>query len=100
MRLNWFQGEKQSRDIHLDKYSNFNNFNQINIESSHSDYKTIMDFIPNHLNFTIDTLQQLRDFIFHGTTCYFIQQMVTVFTSILKETFIQYLQDRYQQYFN
>jgi hypothetical protein len=87
MRLDWFQGDKQYIDIHLDKYSNFNSFNKINIESSNSDYKTIMDFNPNHLDFTIDQLQQLRDFIFHGTTCYFIHQMVTLTSIYFKREF-------------
>lgn len=76
MRLNWFEGEKQDIHIPFDKMSNFNRFNQTIIESSTSDYKQIIDFSPNYLDFKINTLITFRDFLFHGTTCRFIHQLV------------------------
>jgi hypothetical protein len=56
--------------------ANFRRFNQTNIESSQSDYKQIIDFSPNYLDFSINTLIPFRDFLFHGTTCRFIHQLV------------------------
>jgi hypothetical protein len=84
MRIHWFEGEKEDVDIPFDKMANFNRFNQINIESSQSDYKPIIDFSPNSLNFSINTLIPFRDFLFHGTTCRFIHQLVKIFLKIKK----------------
>jgi len=56
--------------------SNFNRFNQTFIESSHSDYKQNIDFSPNYFDFSINTLIPFRDFLFHGTTCKFIHELV------------------------
>ncbi|CAF1118107.1 unnamed protein product [Adineta steineri] len=75
LRLDWFDGEKQDIDIPFDKFADFNRFNQIQIESSHSDYKPNIDFSPNHLDYSINTLIPFRDFLFHGTTCRFIHEM-------------------------
>jgi len=76
MRINWFQGEKEDIQIPFDKMANFMRFNQTIIESSQSDYKPIIDFSPNYLDFSINTLIPFRDFLFHGTTCRFIHQLV------------------------
>ncbi len=78
MRLDWFEGEKQDIDIPFDKMNNFNRFYQKQIESSNSDYKPLIDFSPNYLDFSINTLVPFRDFLFHGTKCRFIHQMVNI----------------------
>jgi hypothetical protein len=76
MRINWFDGEKQMIEIPKDKFADFNRFNQSFIESSNSEYKPIMDLSPNHFNLSIKSLIPFRDFLFHGTTCQFIHQLV------------------------
>jgi hypothetical protein len=78
MRIHWFEGEKQDIDIPQDKFANFNRFNQSQIESTNSDYKPIIDFSPNYLNFSIKSIIPFRDFLFHGTTCQFIHQLVNL----------------------
>ena len=76
MRLTWFDGENKDYDIPFDKMANFNRFNSTTIESSYSDYKTPMDFSPNSLDLSINQLIPFRDFLFHGTNCQFIHQLV------------------------
>jgi hypothetical protein len=80
MRINWFEGEKHDVDIPFDKMADFNRFNPTHLESSPSDYKPIIDFSPNFVDFSINTLIPFRDFLFHGTTCRFIHQMVRFLT--------------------
>jgi hypothetical protein len=79
MRLDWFEGEKQDIDIPFDKMANFNRFNKTTLESSHSDYKPQIDFSPNSLDFSINDIIPFRDFLFHGTNCRFIHQLVTLY---------------------
>ncbi len=78
MRIHWFEGEKQDIEIPQDKFANFNRFNQSQIESTNSDYKPIIDFSPNYLSFSIKSIIPFRDFLFHGTTCQFIHQLVNL----------------------
>ncbi|CAF1077248.1 unnamed protein product [Rotaria sordida] len=75
MRLDWFEEKKQYLDIPFDKISNYKRFNQTHIQSSYADYNTNIQFSPNSLNLTINTIISFRDFLFHGTTCRFIHQM-------------------------
>lgn len=78
MRLDWFEGEIQDIDISFDKLANFKKYNKTHIESSPSDYKPMMDFSPNTLNLSITSLVPFRDFLFNGTTCRFIHEMVMI----------------------
>ena len=76
MRLDWFEEGQQDIDIPFDKMANFNRFSQTQIQSADSDYKPVINFSPNSLDFKITQLIPFRDFLFHGTTCRFIHQMV------------------------
>ena len=76
MRLDWFNGQKQEIEIPFDKMSNFNRYDRSTIESSPSDYKPTIEFSPSIFNLTINELIPFRDFLFHGTTCQFIHQLV------------------------
>lgn len=64
--------KKQDIEIPFDRMADFNRFNKITIEYSHDDYKPIMNFSPNYLDFSINTFTLFRGFLFHGTTCRFI----------------------------
>ncbi|CAF1342525.1 unnamed protein product [Rotaria magnacalcarata] len=75
MSLDWFQGEKQDIEINLDSMSNFKRFNKTQIESSFSDYKINIEFLPLSFNLTNDQLIHFRDFLFNGTKCRFIHQL-------------------------
>jgi hypothetical protein len=83
MVIDWFQGEKEEIEIPFDKMSNFNRFNPHTIQSPDSDYKPIINFSPSNLDLTINDLIPLRDFLFHGTQCRFIHQMVCIFLFFL-----------------
>ena len=76
MRLDWFDGEKEEIDIPFDKMADFHRFNPSMIESSSCEYKSTMEFSPSFTDFSINQLIPFRDFLFHGTTCSFIHQLV------------------------
>ena len=76
MRLDWFDGEKEEIDVPFDKISNFHRFNSSEMKSSLAEYKTNLEFSPNSLNMSIERLIPFRDFLFHGTKCRLIHQIV------------------------
>lgn len=76
MSLDWFEESKENIEINFDLMSNFKRFDKSLIETSLSEYKTTMEFPTIPLNLTNDQLLQFRDFLFNGTKCRFIHQMV------------------------
>jgi hypothetical protein len=83
MCINWVELGKQTFEITFGKMASFNRFNKTTIEYSQDNYKPTMDFSSNYLDLEINTIIPFRDFLFYGTRCRFIYQMVNCYLRLI-----------------